>query len=185
MWHTLQEAATLTGRSRRTLYRDMDAGRVSYQRRPDGRRELETSELIRAYGSLRGPSRTGTAGLAQGAHDPGTPSNEAMAALQAQVAHLTVMVERLSGLFEKVVHRLEHKPEPEAGPAAPAAPAVQDSRSSKSFDDLWELVEALRPAVDSLERPPQDDRQPAAKAAKAAKAKGDKAEKGKKGKKSK
>lgn len=168
MWHTLQEAVTLTGRSRRSLYRDMDAGRVSYQLRPDGRRELETSELIRAYGSLRGTARTGTAGLAQGAHDPGTPSNEAMAALQAQVAHLTATVERLSGLFEKALYLLEHKPEP----AAPAAAAVQDSRN-----DLLELVEALRPS----ERPPQDDRQPAV----ATKAKGAKAEKVKKGKKSK
>lgn len=165
MWHTLQEAVTLTGRSRRSLYRDMDAGRVSYQLRPDGRRELETSELIRAYGSLRGTARTGTAGLAQDAHDPGTPSNEAMAALQAQVAHLTATVERLSGLFEKALYLLEHKP-------APAAPAVQDSRN-----DLLELVEALRPS----ERPPQDDRQPAV----ATKAKGAKAEKVKKGKKSK
>lgn len=176
MWHTLQEAVTLTGRSRRSLYRDMDAGRVSYQLRPDGRRELETSELIRAYGALLGPARTGTAGLTQGAHDPGTPSNEAMAALQAQVAHLTATVERLSGLFEKALYLLEHKPEP----AAPAAPAVQDSRKPEPLSDLWELVEALRPAVDSLERPPQDDRQPAAKAGK--KAKGDKAKKGKKSK---
>lgn len=177
MWHTLQEAVTLTGRSRRSLYRDMDAGRVSYQLRPDGRRELETSELIRAYGALLGPARTGTASLAQGAHDPGTPSNEAMAALQAQVAHLTATVERLSGLFEKALYLLEHKPEPEAAPAAPAAPAVPDSRKPETLADLFELVEALRPAVDSLERPPQDDRQPAAKARKA--------EKGKKGKKSK
>lgn len=28
-WHTIQEAQKLTGKSRRTLYRDMAAGRLS------------------------------------------------------------------------------------------------------------------------------------------------------------
>lgn len=167
MWHTVQEAVILTGRCRRTLYRDMAAGRVSYAVRANGRREMETSELIRAFGPLQGLPDSGTE-KSKPVAQVDTAGVEAMAALQTQMANLTVMVERLSGMFEKIVNRLEHKP---------AAPAVQDSQPSKSFDDLWELVEALRPAVDSLERQPQDDRQPAAKAGK--KAKGDKAKKGK------
>lgn len=163
MWHTVQEAVILTGRCRRTLYRDMAAGRVSYAVRANGRREMETSELIRAFGPLQGLPDSGT-GKSQPMSlvDPApvTPSVEAMAALQAQVAKLTDTVERLTGMFEKAMYLLEHKP---------AAPAVQDSRKPEPLSDLWELVEALRP--------PQDDRQPAAKAGK--KAKGDKAKKGK------
>ena len=50
-WHTLRDALKMTGRSRSQFYRDMRAGLVSSGR--DGRREFETSELIRAYGELK------------------------------------------------------------------------------------------------------------------------------------
>jgi len=52
-WHTLRDALKMTGRSRSQFYRDMRAGLVSYRTSQDGRREFETSELIRAYGELK------------------------------------------------------------------------------------------------------------------------------------
>lgn len=52
-WHTVQEAQKLTGKSRRTLYRDMATGRVSWTPEGDSGRRMETSELIRAYGELK------------------------------------------------------------------------------------------------------------------------------------
>ncbi|HBO4240121.1 TPA: entry exclusion protein 1, partial [Pseudomonas aeruginosa] len=52
-WHTIQEAQKLTGKSRRTLYRDMAAGRLSWEPEGDSARRLETSELIRVYGELK------------------------------------------------------------------------------------------------------------------------------------
>lgn len=51
---TIKEAMRLTGKSRRTLYRDMAAGRLSYHVGDDGHRELVVSELMRAYGALKG-----------------------------------------------------------------------------------------------------------------------------------
>lgn len=54
MLHTIQEAVKLTGKSRRTIYDHCTQGRVSYSVGDDGRRYFETSELIRAYGPLRG-----------------------------------------------------------------------------------------------------------------------------------
>ncbi|EBX8442754.1 entry exclusion protein 1 [Cronobacter sakazakii] len=51
-WHSVSQAQKLTGKSRRTLYRDMASGRVSYRNNTKGHRELETSELIRVYGEL-------------------------------------------------------------------------------------------------------------------------------------
>lgn len=51
-WHTILEAQKLTGKSRRTLYRDMAAGRLSWEPEGENARRLETSELIRAYGAL-------------------------------------------------------------------------------------------------------------------------------------
>ncbi len=52
-WHTLRDALKMTGRLRSQVYRDMRAGLVSYRTGRDGRREFETSELIRAYGKLK------------------------------------------------------------------------------------------------------------------------------------
>ncbi|HAM4861569.1 TPA: entry exclusion protein 1 [Escherichia coli] len=52
-WHTLRDALKMTGKSRSQLYRDMRAGLVSYRTGQNGRREFETSELIRAYGEFR------------------------------------------------------------------------------------------------------------------------------------
>ncbi|EFA5418868.1 entry exclusion protein 1 [Escherichia coli] len=52
-WHTLRDALKMTGRSRSQFYHDMRAGLVSYRTGKDGRREFETSELIRAYGELK------------------------------------------------------------------------------------------------------------------------------------
>lgn len=51
---TIKEAMSLTGKSRRTLYRDMAAGRLSYHVGDNGRREVVVSELMRAYGALVG-----------------------------------------------------------------------------------------------------------------------------------
>lgn len=51
-WHTIQDTLKLTGKSRSQLYRDMTKGLVSYRTGQDGRREFETSELIRVYGEL-------------------------------------------------------------------------------------------------------------------------------------
>ncbi len=54
----IQEAMRLTGKSRRTLYRDMDAGYVSYQRDARNRRYFDVAELIRVYGALKGEDGT-------------------------------------------------------------------------------------------------------------------------------
>ncbi|WP_219054869.1 entry exclusion protein 1 [Escherichia coli] len=73
-WHTLQDALKMTGRSRSQFYRDMRAGLVSYRTSQDGRREFETSELIRAYGELKQdetPERH-SAGQAENPHDQQT-----------------------------------------------------------------------------------------------------------------
>ncbi|WP_204985389.1 entry exclusion protein 1, partial [Escherichia coli] len=73
-WHTLRDALKMTGRSRSQFYRDMRAGLVSYRTGRDGRREFETSELIRAYGELKQdetPERH-SAGQAENPHDQQT-----------------------------------------------------------------------------------------------------------------
>ena len=50
--HTIQEAIKLTGKSRRTLYRLMDSGQLSYDIERDKRRYFDTSELMRVFGQI-------------------------------------------------------------------------------------------------------------------------------------
>lgn len=66
MRHTIDEAAKLVGRTRRSLYRAMDAGRVSYGVGPDGRRYLDTAELLRAYGPFETATQGVTVEMSQG-----------------------------------------------------------------------------------------------------------------------
>lgn len=50
---SISEAARLTGKSRRTLHRHIDAGRISRSHTPSGEQGIEISELIRVYGELK------------------------------------------------------------------------------------------------------------------------------------
>lgn len=132
MWHTLAQAIKLTGRSRRSLYRDMDAGRVSYRVRDDGRRELETSELIRAYGPLTGLARATVPEVAQvGTHD-GTPAAEPMAAL---LEELRLLREEVAGLRAEL-RLIEHKPDKPPMGEHPAGGQKPPSGPASSFADL-------------------------------------------------
>lgn len=100
-WHTLNEAVKLTGRSRRSIYRDMDRGLVSYGLDLAGNRQFETSELMRAYGALTPMAQPGTPEMAQ----PGTaqPWDQVLAELQA-------LRKEIQDLRATVL-LIEHKPE--------------------------------------------------------------------------
>ena len=122
MWHTLAQAIELTGRSRRSLYRDMDAGHVSYRVSDDGRRELETSELIRAYGPLRAVAQPGT--------PVGTPPIEPLAAILEELKGIReenrLLREEVRELRAAML-QLEHKP---------GVPPVAEVKKAGSFADL-------------------------------------------------
>lgn len=49
---SITEAAKLVRRNRSTIYRDIEKGRISKTVTPDGETQIDTSELLRAYGSL-------------------------------------------------------------------------------------------------------------------------------------
>ena len=49
---SITEAAKLVRRNRSTIYRDIEKGRLSKTVSPDGETQIDTSELLRAYGSL-------------------------------------------------------------------------------------------------------------------------------------
>lgn len=113
-WHSVSQAQKLTGKSRRTLYRDMASGRVSYRTNASGHRECETSELIRVYGPLAddGTEERHTVSQADGTA-PGAEIMEELKALRQEVAELKTML-----------LRLEHKEGPTQQPVPPAQPAA-------------------------------------------------------------
>lgn len=105
-WHTVSEAQKLTGKSRRTLYRDMAAGRLSWAPEGDNGRRLETSELIRVYGPLLPVAQPGTEEVAHRGTPDGTGDTALilaeLRALRAEVADL-----------RQTLYLIEHKPAPE------------------------------------------------------------------------
>ncbi len=136
MWHTLPEAIKLTGRSRRSLYRDMDAGRVSYRVGSDGRRELETSELIRAYGALAQVAQPVAQPVAQAGTPDGTLPADALGPLLEELRLLRAEVKEL----RETMLLIEHKPQKKE--VIQEAKRTADTKSSgekvTSFADLVE-----------------------------------------------
>lgn len=104
-WHTIQEAQKLTGKSRRTLYRDMAAGRLSWVPEGDNSRRLETSELIRVYGSLLPVTQPEPEKTAHGDTASGTPDTALI------LAELKALRQEVSEL-RQAMRLLEHKPDP-------------------------------------------------------------------------
>ena len=104
-WHTIQEAQKLTGKSRRTLYRDMATGRLSWEPEGDKARRLETSELIRAYGALLPVAQSSLEKTAHGDTASGTPDTALI------LAELKALRQEVSEL-RQAMRLLEHKPDP-------------------------------------------------------------------------
>lgn len=110
VWHTLQEAIKLTGRSRRSLYRDIDSGRVSSELGRNGQRRFETSELMRAYGPLAPVAQPDTQKMAQVGTSLAVPSD--MAELVKELRELKEEVREL----KQTLRLLEHRPDVPVNP---------------------------------------------------------------------
>jgi len=105
VWHTIQEAQTLTGKSRRTLYRDMAKGRLSWTPEGDNARRLETTELIRAYGPLLPVAQSLVETEARIDTGNGTPDTALI------LAELKALREEVAEL-RQAMRLIEHKPDP-------------------------------------------------------------------------
>lgn len=104
VWHTIQEAQALTGKSRRTLYRDMAKGRLSWVPEGENARRLETSELIRVYGQLLPVAQPENQKEAHAGTSDGTQN---MALILAELRALRDEVSEL----RQVIQLIEHKPD--------------------------------------------------------------------------
>lgn len=52
---TVRQAADMAGVTRQTMYRLLDSGKVSSTAKPDGSKAIDTSELLRHFGTLQSP----------------------------------------------------------------------------------------------------------------------------------
>ncbi|KPW70545.1 hypothetical protein ALO76_200001 [Pseudomonas syringae pv. coriandricola] len=103
-WHTIQEAQNLTGKSRRTLYRDMAAGRLSWEPEGENSRRLETSELIRVYGELKPLAQSEPEKTAHGDTGSGTENSALI------LAELKALREEVAEL-RQAMRLIEYKPD--------------------------------------------------------------------------
>ncbi|MFA0921789.1 hypothetical protein ALP73_01630 [Pseudomonas coronafaciens pv. garcae] len=103
-WHTIQEAQKLTGKSRRTLYRDMAAGRLSWEPEGENSRRLETSELIRVYGELKPLAQSEPEKTAHGDTGSGTENSALI------LAELKALREEVAEL-RQAMRLIEYKPD--------------------------------------------------------------------------
>lgn len=156
---TITEAVKLSGRSRRSLYRDMGAGRLAYHAGHDGRRLVDVSELIRAYGAL--PGMVEEEGTPEGEGEGVTArllaelveltrkqgetldaQREELAALRREVAELR----RLPGPGQLAPHPDDRTPPPppraaEEGPGEDHQPEFQ-RQPPRDFGDLLSRFES-------------------------------------------
>lgn len=114
--HTVSEAAKLVGKDRKTLYRDIKAGRLSATKNAAGMTQVETAELVRLYGALEvfGGDVRQHATVSMPQHETLNATAE-IARLQAENGQLK---ERLADKDQHLsdmraqVQRLEYKPKP-------------------------------------------------------------------------
>lgn len=137
---TITEAVNLTERSRRSLYRDMSGGRLTYHVGHDGRRLVDVSELIRAYGALPG--------MPESAPEPPAPADDEEAMPTQLLAKMLEVMREQSETLEALreeVHELRRLPAPgqlaahsdDAKSPTPAPPAsVTTDTPPRNFGDL-------------------------------------------------
>lgn len=147
MRHTIDEAASLVGRTRRSLYRAMTEGRLAYGLEADGRRYIDTTELLRVYGAFDPPSQSVTPEMSHGVTVPDDLGEIIAKAVASAVAEAVEPLRKEIELLrlENAEQRLiEHKPDRSAEnladqprPPVMGQPQIEgDAVKPQSFADL-------------------------------------------------
>jgi hypothetical protein len=96
---TLQRASELTGKSRSTIHRAMEKGRLSFEKDETGNRVIDVSELERAFGLL--PQRDPEGDETEELHRHDVQLIELRAQLEIERSKRAMLEERVDELREE------------------------------------------------------------------------------------
>ncbi len=144
MRHTIDEAASLVRRTRRSLYRAMTEGRLAYGIASDGRRYIDTAELLRVYGAFEVPSQDVTPQMSHDVtvtNDLGEVIARAVAKAVAEaVEPLRLEIEKLrqENAEQRLIEYKPQRPSLVEPPKAGELPAMKKNEAERpqSFADL-------------------------------------------------
>ena len=94
--HTISEAALITGVNRRTIYRYIKSGKLSATVTNDSKTVIDTSELLRVFGSLSQPEKPESPIGSQ------EKSPEYVTQLLAEMSQMRSEIERLTNKVEEL-----------------------------------------------------------------------------------
>lgn len=137
----ISAAARMYGKPRKTLYRHMDSGRLSYSVNRDGSRSVNLAELVRCYGEPTQPMPQGVSEKSAEMSQVDTPSH-----LAGQVEYLVKLVKHQSEQLEAMRQQIEEiKALPPPPPKAEEATDPEDlAGKPRTFGDLLARLEARR-----------------------------------------
>lgn len=127
---SVAKAAQLYGKQRKTLYRHMDAGRLSYQVLGSGHRALDLAELIRVYGEP--PYQR---------HGNDTHRQEGVTH-EGEALVWRAMLEELQGLRREVAELRQQLALP--APSEPELPRKDPPTKVRSLEDVLARFESRR-----------------------------------------
>ena len=144
MRHTIDEAVSLVHRTRRSLYRAMTEGRLAYGLEADGRRYIDTAELLRVYGAFDTPSQSVTPVMSHGVTVPddlGEIISKAVAKAVAEaVEPLRQEIEKLrqESAEQRLIEYKPQRPSLVEPPKAGELPVMKKNEPERpqSFADL-------------------------------------------------
>lgn len=153
MQFTITEAAKLYGKQRKTLYRHLDAGRLSCGVRGDGKRVIDLSELIRCYGEPPGKIPVSDT---HSTRDDSVSDTLVTQALIEELRKQTAVIERMSERIEQLEQALLRLPAPSEQAATEPAPNISPQATinpprqpPKDFSDLLARFESRRHGDDA------------------------------------
>lgn len=121
--HSVTEAATLAGVTRRTIYRYLKQGKLSATVSSDDRTVIETSELLRVFGALTQPEVTE---VTAGSHE-----NK-----EAGVALLLAEIRDMKGEIASLKQTVEELRETMLLPPPAAEPAPESEQKLTWFERI-------------------------------------------------
>lgn len=121
--HTVSEAATLACVNRRTIYRYIKQGKLSSTVTHDGKAVIDTSELLRVFGSLsQPPAEECPTGSQENEPEYVTRILEKMSQMQTEIERLTSKVADLQQQL-----------------ALPAPPVMKEPFLTRLKKKIWDL----------------------------------------------